>query len=133
MFLVSVAMTTCYGNAQTLRAGDVIIFKNFYTLNGINSTAKDKISKSGKFTCDIPGLYLIATFIMTETEQAYVSLYKNDREIGHIKAYYATHGHYQTGTIVVLDNLKQHDTISVRPLGQMLVRYESCFSVIQIV
>lgn len=132
-FLISVAMTTCYDNAKPLAVGEIVIFKEFYTLNGINSTAKEKIANSGKFTCEKPGLYLIATFIMTDTDQAVLLVYKNDNMINRIHAYYSTSGHYQTGTMVFLDNLKQHDTISIRAYEQLTVRYQSCFSVLQIV
>ncbi|CAG2226812.1 unnamed protein product [Mytilus edulis] len=128
-----VALTTCDGGSRHLSSGSMIMFKNVYTLNGINSTAKATYESSGKFTCDKPGLYLIATFIMTETNEAILAVYKNDAEIKHMRAYYATNGHFQTSTIVFFDSLKQHDTIYIRPVTQMFMRYESCFSVLQIV
>lgn len=123
-----VALTSCVSTGKTFNAGTLIKFDDVRTSIGIKNVSAFKTS--GKFSCEVDGLYHISVNIACHTNPAHYSIFKNNNKI--ITIYDANAGNPQTSTGVVVVKMNVGDTISVVPDRNMYA-YSSHWSCITIV
>ena len=87
---------------------------------------------SGKFTCERSGVYLIATFVQSNTHENGFTIYKNNKALG--DAFGSLTGEFETATVVVIESVTANDTISIHSRRAMKIfnSYESCLSILQV-
>lgn len=95
------------------------MFTGIRTSNGISSAGLTDIRNKGYFTCDKPGIHLVAISLVTHTPSKSVRLYKNNQFIKYI---YLTHENSdETTTLTLLLHLNHGDTVSLIVNGDVLI------------
>jgi len=105
----------------------VMQFTNVKISNGIQNT--DSIKTSGIFTCENPGLYLIAVYMTTNTKHGRYAVYKNTVRIA---GGYSVTASYETTSVTVIEHLTVNDTISVTGSMSLVYGTHSCLTILQI-
>lgn len=91
-----------------MERGSALRFQNVGRSIGITSTTINKFKADGKLVCEAKGLYLVAADILTETEDGWFNIMKNNVELS--RTYIAYHkgkasgSHRSTGITYVLLN-----------------------------
>lgn len=121
-------MTTCIGSSVTLSSGSIVKFNNLRTQSCIDSLSSFR--SSGKFTIEYEGLYLISTWIMSQTNHGQFSVYRNGNSIANAFVMYGRDSKDgSTATIVVTVELSVGDTIWVQTKQTMYLGIEgSCLT-----
>ncbi|CAC5371303.1 unnamed protein product [Mytilus coruscus] len=126
-----VAMTACVLNSGTKPSGSVVKFDDVLTQVGINNIASFR--KSGQFTSEVKGLYLVSAWIYTTTNYGHFYIYKNQMIIGRIVFnYISTSATVETtGTAVVAVELQIGDTVRIQTGKSMTIisSKRSCFTI----
>lgn len=123
-------VTACSINANVSH-GQAIPFKKIRTAHGINNTKS--LEKSGIFTAEKAGLYLITVFIQTNTTRYSFNILKNNYTIA--DAFSSMPGYYQTTSTSIIERLEVNDIISLSPRHFHMYVFggeESCLSILQV-
>lgn len=123
-------VTACSLNANVSH-GQAIPFKKIRTVHGISSTSS--LEKSGIFTAEKAGLYLITVFVQTNTTRYSFDILKNNYTIA--DAFSSMPGYYQTTSTSIIERLEVNDTISLSPRHFHMYVFggeESCLSILQV-
>ncbi|XP_071171944.1 myosin-J heavy chain-like [Mytilus edulis] len=125
-----VAVTACALD-KTYSSGEKVLFPYVHTSFGVTDSVTTSMKSTGIFKCEKPGLYLLSSFIMTNTNGWYY-LRKNGDVVAF--GYFSLNGNYQTSTIVQLILLSVNDTLFIEnAVSKRIVgdRY-SCISILQL-
>lgn len=128
--VISAVVTACSINANVSH-GQAIPFKKIRTAHGINNTKS--LEKSGIFTAEKAGLYLITVFIQTNTTRYSFNILKNNYTIA--DAFSSMPGYYQTTSTSIIERLEVNDIISLSPRHFHMYVFggeESCLSILQV-
>ncbi|CAG2211180.1 C1QG [Mytilus edulis] len=106
-----VAVTSCVSNEKTYNTGTSIKFDNVRTSIEIKNLSTFK--STGKFSCEVEGLYHISVYIVSYTARSEYSIYKNNNKL--TTTYSDTAGHIQTSAGAVVMKMNVGDTIFVIP------------------
>ncbi|VDI58434.1 Hypothetical predicted protein [Mytilus galloprovincialis] len=122
-----VALTACatYG---TVSGGTVVQFPNIKTNIGITDLSAYK--STGKFVCTVAGLYHISAVIMSNTNDGYFHIEKNNAIM--ITTFYGKVDNYQTRTRVFVTMLDVGDEITVRTANSQYIYQYSCFTIVKL-
>lgn len=125
--LLSVAVTACVSASQTFSSG-AVKFSTVYLNVGIKDIATFK--SSGKFICEYPGLYYIASHLRKTSGNYEFKLKKNNDII----AYSATDNgnYYSTNPISAAVELQFNDTLYVQASSINIDGLYSCMSIVKI-
>ena len=105
--------------------------KTVYGISDING-----FRTSGKFVCEVPGVYLFSVHIMSQSNDASYQMYKNNMILSYVYVIYTSQpsgSHYNTGTGVMAVQLNVGDTLYVKAYRNMhIVKSWSCMTIIKI-
>lgn len=87
---------------------------------------------SGKFTCEVEGLYQISVTILSHTGDKRFGIYMNNHLVS--KAYISSTSNSESGTAVAVVVLKRNDKVSVQSLEDNLYvnNYASCITIVKL-
>ncbi|CAC5421364.1 unnamed protein product [Mytilus coruscus] len=102
---------------QKYTSGSIITFNGIWTSTGINSARLVDIRNKGYFTCDKPGIYLVAISLVTHTTSKTVTLFKNTISMKQISLTHDTID--ETTTLTLLLQLNVGDTLSLKAVGDV--------------
>ncbi|XP_076076758.1 uncharacterized protein LOC143047563 [Mytilus galloprovincialis] len=124
-----VAMTACLVSSLFLSSGSVVKFDDIKTHTGISNLSSFR--ESGKFTSESEGLYLVTSWIMSNTNAAQFAIYCNGDSLS---SAYVMHdgdaGSIGRATAVVSIELKVGDNVWVQTKTRMQVgRDGSCLTI----
>ncbi|VDI41045.1 Hypothetical predicted protein, partial [Mytilus galloprovincialis] len=121
---VRVAMTACINSSPTLSSGSVVRFNNIRKNIGISSISS--FQNSGKFTCEYEGLYLVSSWILSNTDESQFAIYYNGQSLASAYVMYdaAPEINVGTATAIVSVELKVGDTVWVQTKNRMFVGYQ---------
>ena len=125
LFFFLVALTAYYTRGGVTNHSEVLGVKfNQVTLNvGIKNI--DSFKSSGKFICEIPGLYLISTSIMAATTDTDFYVFRNNEMIAQGAMGYEA---WFTSSAVVILHLSVNDSIWVRyEAGRQMYGGRTCY------
>ncbi|CAG2226174.1 C1QL [Mytilus edulis] len=119
-----VAMTACNIDGGVYSAGKVIKFDDIRT--DIGNTNLFSFRSSGKFTCQKEGLYLISSWVLSDTNIATIVVYRNNNTLAKVYITYDSDDDTSagTGTAVVSVELQIGDTVYVKTENDMRVFIE---------
>ncbi|CAG2211179.1 unnamed protein product [Mytilus edulis] len=106
-----VAVTSCVSIQKTYNTHELVKFDDVRTSVGINNVSAFKTS--GKFSCEVKGLYQLSVHIASSTPHSTYSIYKNSNKL--ITTYTMSYGYITTSTGVTVVEMNVGDTISVTP------------------
>ncbi|CAC5383417.1 unnamed protein product [Mytilus coruscus] len=123
-----VARTACRA-ASRVSVRTVVHFPIIKTNIGITDLSAYK--STGKFVCTVAGLYHVSAVMMSNTNDQYYYIFKNNDNM--IITYYGkVEGYYQTRTRVFVTMLDVDDEISVRTGGSQFIYGNSCFTIVKL-
>lgn len=126
---LSVALTACGSSNPTVSGGEVVHFSNIKT--NVGTTDLSAYKSTGKFVCTFTGLYFVSAVIMSNSNDGYYYLYKNNNMI--IRTYYGDVGSkYETRTRDFVTMLDVGDEITVRAGNSQRIYSYSCFTIVKI-
>ena len=112
-FYISVALLSDHVNGGGT-AGSTIQFNNVHHSYGITNSTLSKFKSTGTFVCEVEGLYLIATTILSSITDSWFKLMKNQEELSRTYiAYYGSGGGWYSGTGLAIVTLQVKDTIYI--------------------
>ncbi|CAG2192381.1 unnamed protein product [Mytilus edulis] len=125
-----VAVTACALD-KTYSSGEKVLFPYVHTNLGVTDSVTSSMKSTGIFKCEKPGLYLVSSFIMTNTNGQYY-LRKNGNVVAY--GYFSLNGNYQTSTIVQLILLSVNDTLYIQngEIKRIFGDLYSCISILQL-
>lgn len=123
----TVAITSCVSGNQRFTDG-VVRFSSVYSNIGINNIATFK--SSGKFVCEIPGLYYISAHIFTTTKGVEFYVKKNVNIIAFSAS--DTDSSYSTDPISAVVELQLRDTLYVYTGSHDIRGTYSCLSIMKV-
>ena len=99
----------------SVTAGSTIQFNNVHHSYGITNSTLSKFKSTGTFICEVEGLYLIASNIISHRSWSWFKIMKNQEELS--RTYIATHALgfcYHSGTGIAVITLQVNDTIYIK-------------------
>ena len=127
------ALSSC-SNVETISAETIVKFPNTKTVYGISDIHGFKTS--GKFVCEVSGVYLFSVHTMSGSNHAEYQMLKNYMLLSYVHVIYTcpTSGtHYNTGTGVMAVQLNVGDTLYVKVGTNMYIQSSySCMTIIKI-
>ena len=121
-------------NGGTISPGTIAKFSITKTVYGISDINGYKTS--GKFVCEVSGVYLFSVHIMSGSNHAEYQMLKNSMLLSYVHVIYTcpTSGtHYNTGTGVMTVQLNVGDTLYVKASTNMYIYSAySCMTIIKI-
>jgi hypothetical protein len=128
-----VALSSC-SNGETISDGTIAKFPATKTVYGISDI--HGFRTSGKFVCEVPGVYLFSVHIMSESDSAAYQMLKNNMLLSYVHVIYTSQpsgSHYNTGTGVMAVQLNVGDTLYVKAYTNMHIYGTwSCMTIIKI-
>jgi hypothetical protein len=127
-----VVLSSC-SNGETISAGTIIKFSDTQTVYGISDI--NGFRTSGKFVCEVSGVYLFSVHIMSQSNNAIYQMLKNNMALTHVFVIFTsdTGLHYNTGTGVMAVQLNVGDTLYVKADSNMYIYGSySCMTIIKI-
>ena len=112
-FYISVALLSnrVHGSGTT---GSTIHFNNVHHSYGITTSTLSQFKSTGTFVCEVEGLYLIATTILSSIADSWFKITKNHEELSRTYiAYFGSDGGCHSGTGLAVVALQAKDTIYV--------------------
>ena len=126
-------LSSC-SNGGTISPGTIIKFPITKTVYGISDINGYKTS--GKFVCEVSGVYLFSVHIMSQSNNAVYQMLKNNMILSYVYVIYTsdTGLHYNTGTGVMAVQLNVGDTLYVKASSNMHIYGSpySCMTIIKI-
>ena len=126
-------LSSC-SNAETISPGTIAKFPITKTVYGISDINGYKTS--GKFVCEVSGVYLFSVHIMSESNNAVYQMLKNNMILSHVYVIYTSQpsgSHSNTGTGVMAVQLNVGDTLYVKASSNMYISGSwSCMTIIKI-
>ncbi|XP_063418190.1 uncharacterized protein LOC134700978 [Mytilus trossulus] len=119
-----VALTACGGG--TYNEGDTAKFSSIKENHGINSL--DWFKQSGKFTCEVAGMYVFFASMMSSSNDGYFQWFTNSRSQSGV---YISHRppSYESGSGMLAVKLNVGDTVSLKCDRSGIVLHDfSCFT-----
>lgn len=108
---VALLSNRAYGSGTT---GSIITF-NVHHSYGITTSTLSKFKSTGKFICEVEGLYLIATNIISSKSGSWFKIMKNQEELSRTYiAYFDSGASYHSGTGLAVITLQVKDTIYIK-------------------
>ncbi|VDH98580.1 Hypothetical predicted protein [Mytilus galloprovincialis] len=132
-----VALSACASHT-TVSPPTTLKFLDIKTSEGITNQHLTSFKSSGVFVCEVPGLYHISVVVMSKTNSAYLTIYKNDIELikGKINNYNTEHGFFfQSNAAIVVTELQKGDTIDIKPGNKGMRIYggsSSCLTIVKV-
>ena len=126
-------MLSSLSNGGTISPGTIAKFSITKTVYGISDINGYKTS--GKFVCEVSGVYLFSVHIMSESNRAEYQMLKNNMILSYVYVIYTsqTSSHYNTGTGVMAVQLNVGDTLYVKASTNMYIYSAySCMTIIKI-
>lgn len=124
IFVCFTVAASLYPVEQTYKSGSIIMFNSIRTSTGVNNERLADIRNKGYFTCDKPGIYLIAISLVTHSPGIIVFLYKNSLGVKEIRL---THDSTdETTTLTLLLQLNVGDTLKMRPASDVYIHGKGC-------
>lgn len=125
--IFTVAVTSCVSSQKTYSTHELVKFDDLRTSVGIKNLSAFKTS--GKFSCEVKGLYQLSVHIASSTQSSTYSIYKNSNKL--ITTYTMSYGYATTSTGVAVVEVDVGDTISVTPDTSMYIYAEhwSCITI----
>ena len=77
---------TSYADGGTFSAGTIVKFPRIETVYGISNNSAFK--NSGKFACELAGVYMFSVHILTKSKDAAYQMLKNDHALFHVYVIY---------------------------------------------
>lgn len=126
-----VAMTACGQADKTYINDESVQFPLLHSIVGINKTSSFK--STGKFICEIAGLYQVSAFLRSPTSGKNFYLKKNNDVLSTSGTqWHSTPAHFTSGVAGVA-TLQQNDTIHIQVSGSVFVYgVYSCVTIIKI-
>ena len=120
-------MTAWYVDDQP---NSVMGFRDVKLANGIRNL--DSLQTNGIFTCEKAGLYLVAAYSQSDSDDGAFDVYKNDKKIA--DAAFSRPTYYQTVTAIVSVSLNTNDKVYVKKHRNFhdYPKFESCLTIIQL-
>ena len=126
-------LSSC-SNDETISSGTIAKFPDTRTVYGISDI--NRFQTSGKFVCEVSGVYLFSVHIMSNSDNAIYQMFKNNMILSYVYVIFTsqTSGlHYNTGTGVMAVQLNVGDTLYVKPYRNMYINGSySCMTIIKI-
>lgn len=128
-----VAMTSCSA-VGTVHTDDIIRFPNIATIYGISDNTKNSFIRTGKFTCEKAGLYLVTVSVMSLSYNACFNIKKDGELLRSVQVapHSLTTNNYHTGTGSVVVKLDVGETVYSKAILTMKVHNENGYSCITI-
>ena len=126
------ALSSC-SNGETISARTIAKFSDTQTVYGISDI--NGFRTSGKFVCEVPGVYLFSVHIMSQSNAASYQMLKNNMILSNVYVIHTTDTglHYNTGTGVMAVQLNVGDTLYVKASSNMYIYGSySCMTIIKI-
>lgn len=113
-------MTACLSDSGAKPRGFVLKFDDISTQTGINNLSSFR--NTGKFTCESEGLYLISSWVESNTDYARFGVYRNNFLLANAYITYTDSGSVVvgTGTAVIAVELQVGDLVYVKTEYNML-------------
>ncbi|XP_052085594.1 uncharacterized protein LOC127723138 [Mytilus californianus] len=119
-----VALTACGGGIYS--NGDTAKFSQIKENHGINSL--DSFKQSGKFTCEVAGMYLFFASLISDSNDVYFRWYKNSRSQSGVYISERPPS-YESGSGMLAVKLGVGDTVSLKcERSNILIDGFSCFT-----
>ena len=125
-------LSSC-SNGEIISPGKIAKFPDTQTVYGISDI--HGFRTSGKFVCELSGVYLFSVHIMSQSNNAIYQMLKNNMALTHVYVIFTsdTGLHYNTGTGVMAVQLNVGDTLYVKVGTNMYIQGSySCMTVIKI-
>ena len=126
------ALSSC-SNGETILDGTIAKFPTTRTVYGISDI--NGFRTSGKFVCEVSGVYLFSVHIMSESDNAVYIMFKSNMVLSNVYVIFTsdTGLHYNTGTGVMAVQLNIGDTLYVKAHTNMHIYGTwSCMTIIKI-
>ncbi|CAG2240768.1 unnamed protein product [Mytilus edulis] len=125
-----VGITACVRFPTSFSDGSVVRFDNVRTNRSISNVSSFR--NSGKFTSESEGLYLVSSWILSDTNSAEFAIYCNGNSLASAYIKYIAGGYnIGTATAVVVVELKVGDTVWVQTV-QITMDSDDCGKAIDI-
>ena len=115
-------------------AGSTIQFNNVHHSYGITNSTLSKFKSTGRFVCEVEGLYLIASNIISGKSASWFKIMKNQAELS--RTYIGDYGSgrsFHSGTGIAVVTLQVKDTIYIEVGSTIVVsRSENTLIIIKI-
>ena len=125
-------LSSC-SNGETISPGTIAKFPATKTVYGISDI--HGFRTSGKFVCELSGVYLFSVHILSQSNNAIYQMLKNNMVLSHVYVIYTTDTglHYNTGIGVMAVQLNVGDTLYVKASTNIYIQSSySCMTIIKI-
>lgn len=110
---------------------DAIIFPDVKTHYGYSNIEAYK--RTGKFTCTVPGFYLIIVTVLSTTDNSYFQIFKNSSVLSNGFVSSGAGSEQNSGTSEVITELELNDTITIRAGSNLLVNsWDTCSTIVKV-
>lgn len=127
-----VAVTACIANGGFVSSGSVLQFSDIRTQFGIRNVYGFRAT--GKFNCEIGGVYLMSAWILSSINGAEFAIFKNRNNIAQAFITNNSDGKSSTATAVVAVDLRVNDQVWVQAVSRMYAgtSHRSCITVVKL-
>ena len=113
-FYISVALLSNYVRVGSGNNGSTILFNNVHHSYDITTSTLSKFTSTGTFVCEVEGLYIIATTILSSISDSWFKVMKNQEELSRTYiTYYGGCDGWHSGTVLAVVTLQVNDTIYI--------------------
>ena len=115
-----------------MSSGSVLQFSDIRTQFGISNVYGFRAT--GKFSCEIGGVYLMSVWILSSINGAEFAIFKNGNNIAQAFITNNSDGKSNTATAVVAVNLRVNDQVWVQAVRKMYAgtSHRSCITVVKL-
>jgi len=127
-----VAVTACNANGGIVSSGSVLQFSDIRTQFGISNVYRFRVT--GKFNCEIGGVYLMSVWILSSIDGAEFAIFRNGNNIAQAFITNNGDGKSNTATAVVAVDLRVNDKVWVQTVHRMYAgtSHRSCMTVVKL-
>ena len=122
-------MTSC-SSVGTVQSGDIIRFPDIVTIYGISDNTKHSFIKTGKFSCEKAGLYLVTVSVMSLSPNACFNIKKDGQLLRSVQVTPHSNwiNNYHTGTGSVVVMLDAGENVYSKAIQATKIHHENGYS-----